>query len=291
MLFRSVYVTLTYEYLDDAYFKENNILDSLAGDGIVIFNKEGEEIWGWNIFDHVDPFSENYVLREDWSHANAISVDTDGHFLISFRNFDQIWKIHSFTGEIIWRLGLNGDFNLNNENIKEIQFEQNKIDLLIEHYSKINFFETDFELVTYLSKKEKFRNNGVIQVEKSNFKILIDDVVYAHYDNKFYTISSTNKELTILNIENNERITDESILFKINPLSFLKKFRENNNIVFEETNNRYIIRYILEQEKYNLFFEKNLELVSTKGRNGKSIKSYKSLNNAVIPQEIGRAHV
>ena len=94
------------------------------------------------------------------------------------------------------------------------------------------------------------------------FKILIDDVVYAHYDNKFYTISSTNKELTILNIENNERITDESILFKINPLSFLKKFRENNNIVFEETNNRYIIRYILEQEKYNLFFEKNFDLAN-----------------------------
>ena len=139
---------------------------------------------------------------------------------------------------------------------------QNKIDLIINHYSKINFLESDFELVTYQSKKEKFRNNGVIQVEKSNFKILIDDVVYAHYDNKFYTISSTNKELTILNIENNERITDESILFKINPLSFLKKFRENNNIVFEETKNRYIIRYILEQEKYNLFFEKNFDLAN-----------------------------
>ena len=39
-------------------------------------------------------------------------------------------------------------------------------------------------------------------------------------------------------------------------------------------------------EILDLFFEKNLELVSTKGRNGKSIKSYKSLNNAVIPQEI-----
>ena len=139
---------------------------------------------------------------------------------------------------------------------------QNKIDLIINHYSKINFFESDFELVTYQLKKEKFRNNGVVQVEKSNFKISIDDVVYANYDNKFYTISSSNKELTILNIENNERITDESILFKINPLSFLKKFRKNNNIVFEETNNRYIIRYITEKEKYNIFFEKNYDIAN-----------------------------
>jgi len=139
-------------------------------------------------------------------------------------------------------------------------FNQNKIDSIIDHYSKIYFLESDFELVTYQSNNEKFRNNGVIQVEKSNFKISIDDVVYAYHDNKFYTISSTNKELTILNIENNESITDESILFKINPLSFLKKFRENNNIVFEETNNRYIIRYITEQEKYNIFLEKNYNL-------------------------------
>ena len=141
-------------------------------------------------------------------------------------------------------------------------FNQNKIDLIINHYSKINFLESDFELVTYQSKKEKFRNNGVVQVEKSNFKISIDDVVYAHFDKKFYTISYTNKELTILNIENNERITDESILFKINPLSFLKKFRENNNIVFEETNNRYIIRYITDNEKYNIFFEKNYDIAN-----------------------------
>lgn len=139
---------------------------------------------------------------------------------------------------------------------------QNKINLIINHYSKINFLECDFELVTYQSKKEKFRNNGVIRVEKSNFKVSIDDVVYALINNKFYTISSSNKELTILNIENNERITDESILFKINPLRFLKKFQENNNIVFEETDNRYIIRYNSEQEKYNIFFEKNYDLAN-----------------------------
>ena len=46
---------------------------------------------------------------------------------------------------------------------------QNKIDL-INHYSKINFLESDFELVTYQSKKEKFRNNGFVQVENQILK-------------------------------------------------------------------------------------------------------------------------
>lgn len=196
----SVYVTLTYEYLDDAYFKENNILDSLAGDGIVIFNKEGEEIWGWNIFDHVDPFSENYVLREDWSHANAISVDTDGHFLISFRNFDQIWKIHSFTGEIIWRLGLNGDFNLNNENIFYQQHAIHNID-----DNKLMLFDNgsaDFRRSSraFIFSIDSVQNN--FYLHQSVF--LPDDLftfkqgsVYQFNDNNYLFSSSTNNKTLI----------------------------------------------------------------------------------------------
>ena len=61
------------------------------GDGIVIYDLKGNKIWKWNIFDHVDPTSESFIIREDWSHANAIDVDYDGNFLVSFRNFDQIW--------------------------------------------------------------------------------------------------------------------------------------------------------------------------------------------------------
>ena len=97
------------------------------GDGIVIYDLKGNKIWKWNIFDHVDPTSESFILREDWSHANAIDVDYDGNFLVSFRNFDQIWKISSVSGEILWRLGINGDFQLENSDVFYQQHAIHKI--------------------------------------------------------------------------------------------------------------------------------------------------------------------
>ena len=99
------YVALSYQYL---FYNKNNI-DSLIGDGIVAYDISGNELWNWNIFDHVDPSEEEYNIQEDWSHANAIDVDYDGNYLVSFRSFNQIWKIDSESGNIIWRLGLNGD--------------------------------------------------------------------------------------------------------------------------------------------------------------------------------------
>lgn len=47
-------------------------------------------------------------------HFFLFSVDNnDGHYLVSFRDFSQIWKIHSKTGDIIWKLGRDGDFRIN----------------------------------------------------------------------------------------------------------------------------------------------------------------------------------
>lgn len=196
----SLYVTLTYQYLNKDILKKNKILDSLAGDGIVVFNNMGEEIWEWNIFDHVDPFSENYVLREDWSHANAISIDRDGHFLISFRNFDQIWKIHSNSGEIIWRLGLNGDFDLNKENIFYQQHAIHNVDddkLLLFDNGSADFRKSSRALLFTL---DSVQNN--LFLHQSIF--LPDDLftfkqgsVYQFNDNKYLFSSSTNNKTLI----------------------------------------------------------------------------------------------
>jgi hypothetical protein len=88
--------------------------DTIKGDGIIVFNPTGEKIWAWNIFDHVNPLKDPDILRskKDWSHANSIYIDVDGHYLISFRHFNQIWKVHSATGQIIWKLGKNGDLKM-----------------------------------------------------------------------------------------------------------------------------------------------------------------------------------
>ncbi len=91
--------------------------DLVAGDGIQIFSRNGEKIWEWTVFDVADPLSDPDILstKDDWMHANSISYDKDGYFLISFYKINQIWKVNSQTGELIWKLGENGDFKLTAE--------------------------------------------------------------------------------------------------------------------------------------------------------------------------------
>ena len=45
-------------------------------------------------------------------HANSIAIDQDGNYLISFYNNGQIWKIDATTGNVLWKFGKNGDFEI-----------------------------------------------------------------------------------------------------------------------------------------------------------------------------------
>lgn len=64
----------------------------------------------WRAFDHfsitdVDPSIALTSPTVDWTHGNAIDIDDDGNYLVSFRHFSEITKIDSRTGVIIWRWG------------------------------------------------------------------------------------------------------------------------------------------------------------------------------------------
>ncbi len=86
----------------------------ITGDGITIFDRNGNDLWRWSVFDEHDPLADPDILQhlEDWGHANALSYDQDGNFLISFRVWSQIWKVDSKTGKTIWKLGQGGDFQM-----------------------------------------------------------------------------------------------------------------------------------------------------------------------------------
>jgi len=88
--------------------------DTIHGDGIVVLDKKGKKIWEWSIFDHLDPLQDPNILkdRKDWVHANSLEKDEDGNFLISFRDLNQVWNVNPKTGEVNWKLGENGDFEI-----------------------------------------------------------------------------------------------------------------------------------------------------------------------------------
>ncbi len=93
--------------------------DSIVGDGIVVMSPDGQIKWQWNIFDVVDPlkFDNFFKVRNDWGHANSLSYSKDSNFLVSFRDFSQVWKIDSNSGQVIWRFGDGGDFEMKEEDI------------------------------------------------------------------------------------------------------------------------------------------------------------------------------
>jgi len=85
-----------------------NILQRLSPTGGVQFQ--------WDAFDHlpVAGIASPIDVRGayvDWMHANAVDVASDGSYLLSVRHLDQVLKIDSSTGAILWKLGgLGSDF-------------------------------------------------------------------------------------------------------------------------------------------------------------------------------------
>lgn len=73
------------------------------------FTASGELIFLWSPWDHfdirdieLDDLSHGYV---SFPHMNALSIDDDGHILLSSRHLSEVTKINRQTGDIIWRLG------------------------------------------------------------------------------------------------------------------------------------------------------------------------------------------
>ena len=93
---------------------------NVRGDGLTIIDRDGKVIWSWNCFDHLNPLDDPDILdedgafgfmavTEDWLHANSIVEDSEGDFYVSFNRLKQIWKIDRETGDVVYRLGHNGD--------------------------------------------------------------------------------------------------------------------------------------------------------------------------------------
>ena len=95
----------------------------LRGNGVAEFDQDGELIWYWSPFEHLDttrfPGEQSTQVLGDgalnWTHSNSLQYIEDQEAIImSLRNQNQIIKIDHATGDIIWHLGEGGDFELAN---------------------------------------------------------------------------------------------------------------------------------------------------------------------------------
>ena len=69
----------------------------------------GQVLFEWNAFDHFAitdlPASERSGVGVNFTHGNSLELDVDGNLLASFRSLDEVTKINTTTGEVMWRLG------------------------------------------------------------------------------------------------------------------------------------------------------------------------------------------
>lgn len=99
----------------------------VAGDLLVEIDPTGEIVWTWDTFDHLDPLRIRSDPGEglsyidpvsgepgyDWTHGNGVVHTADDDVvLLSLRHQDWILAIDHASGEILWRLGEEGDFAL-----------------------------------------------------------------------------------------------------------------------------------------------------------------------------------
>jgi len=89
---------------------------NVLGDVLVDVDQNFNPDWVWNSFDHLD-VNRHPFMFPDWTHSNAMLYSTDDHnVLLSVRHQNWIIKIDfqdgKGSGNIIWRLGQGGDFQL-----------------------------------------------------------------------------------------------------------------------------------------------------------------------------------
>lgn len=117
------FLTLSYTFRDVEY--PDIGMTRVAGDLIVEADPEGVVVWEWDSFDHLDPMRrrdgfddlifdpETEVFANDWTHGNGVVYDAPSDtILLSLRHQDWILQIDRATGDILWRLGEEGDFAL-----------------------------------------------------------------------------------------------------------------------------------------------------------------------------------
>jgi hypothetical protein len=119
------FLALSFSFADVDYAGEGTL--HVAGDLIVEFTPDGQQVWTWDAFDHLDPQRRRdgfYIPQKiydpatdtdayDWTHGNAlVYTEADDTIYISLRHQDWIVAIDHQTGEVRWRLGDEGDFAL-----------------------------------------------------------------------------------------------------------------------------------------------------------------------------------
>lgn len=83
----------------------------VLGTAVQRLNANGDVLFQWSPFDHLeidlsllDPADLNSSVI-NWTHGNALDLDADSNLVVSFRNLNEVIKIDTRNGAVMWRFG------------------------------------------------------------------------------------------------------------------------------------------------------------------------------------------
>jgi outer membrane protein assembly factor BamB len=81
----------------------------MHADYLVELTTDGEVVWEWYSWEHLDPETDAIVAAQDprseWTHGNTVVEMANGDIVVSFRNISTVVIIDRQTGAIKWKLG------------------------------------------------------------------------------------------------------------------------------------------------------------------------------------------
>jgi arylsulfate sulfotransferase len=89
---------------------------NVTGDVIIDLDQNHKPVWSWSTFDHLD-LNRHLLGLPDWTHSNSVVYSpSDKALIVSMRHQSWVLKIDyndgAGTGNILWKLGYQGDFSL-----------------------------------------------------------------------------------------------------------------------------------------------------------------------------------
>lgn len=190
------------EKIMDLSSKGGGKADTVKSDGIRVFDRKGNQVWKWSVFDVLDPLADKNIVKDksDWMHANSLSQDKDGNYLLSFYNNGQIWKIDASTGKLMWKFGKGGDFalpgNAEFDNSHAIHINSNGNLMLFDNGTSKKLSRTlEFKLDQKLHKAKLVNEISLpadVYSERMGSAYYVNDTTVLHTASKRNTVVLTN---------------------------------------------------------------------------------------------------
>ena len=171
---------------------------TVIGSGLIEIDADGNESWEWSTFDHLD--TERYPNQlstprqgvSDWIHMNSVQfIEENNQILVSLRHQNQVLLIDRATGDVVWTLGIDGDFELLNGSWFSSQHDASmQPDGSILLYDNGNFKSDDptTRIVRYVVDEETHTAEQVLDLDMGVFMNTMGGVVPLENDNLHVTL-------------------------------------------------------------------------------------------------------